>query len=63
MIGNMAMTDDLHHALRALRSHPGPLAGAVLTLALAIGINAAKTRHPSVWRAATRGSRSRAAAR
>ena len=38
---NMEMRDDLLHTLRALRSHPAPLVGAVLTLALAIGINAA----------------------
>jgi hypothetical protein len=37
----MEMRDDLLHTLRAVRSHPAPLLGAVLTLALAIGINAA----------------------
>ena len=40
MIGNMTMRDDLRQTFRALRLHPGPLGGAVLTLALAIGINA-----------------------
>ena len=37
----MEMRDDLLHTVRALRSHSAPLAGALLTLALAIGINAA----------------------
>jgi putative ABC transport system permease protein len=37
----MEMRDDLLHTFRALRSQSAPLAGALLTLALAIGINAA----------------------
>jgi predicted permease len=41
MSGNMEMRDDLRDTFRALRSHPGPLLAAILTLALAIGLNAA----------------------
>lgn len=37
----MEMGDDLRQTVRALRSHPGPLLAAILTLALAIGLNAA----------------------